>query len=66
MDEIVVVPLSYLQHYHQESLQNPQYSTDFKQHKQREILTKLKKKGGVGEDEEVALKKSDLRYFQLA
>lgn len=65
MNEIITVPLSYLEYYHRESLDNPSYSTETNIRKQEEIIHSLKKKGGTGEDNEVAMKKSDLYYFQL-
>lgn len=63
--EIVTVPLSYLEYYHNESKQNPFYSTPEKIAQQEEILAQLRKKGGAGEDKEVALKKSELEVFRL-
>ena len=63
--DIVLVPLSYLEYYHSESKQNPFYSSPEKIQKQEEILHKLKEKGGVGEDSEIAIKRSELEVFQL-
>lgn len=65
MEEIIIVPLSYLEYYHRESLDNPCYASEFNIIKQEEIIHSLKKKGGVGEDNEVAMRKSDLQFFSL-
>lgn len=63
--DIVVVPLSYLEHYHQESKQNTFYSSVEKVNNQAEILSRLKEKGGTGEDQEVSLTRGELKQFQL-
>lgn len=63
--DILTVPLSYLHYYHNESVKNPHYTTEQNVHKQKEILVTLKKKGGIGEDQEVAIKRKDLDYFKL-
>lgn len=65
MSDIISVPLSYLEYYHMESIKNPHYSTESNIAKQSDILDFLNKKGGVGEDSEIAMKKSDLMLFRL-
>lgn len=63
--DILLVPLSYLEYYHAESLNNSHYTTQLKLQKQQEVLKTLRKKGGIGEDCEVAIKQKDLTYFTL-
>lgn len=65
MSEIISVPLSYLEYYHMECIQNPHYSTESNIAKQMDILALLKKKGGIDEDNEIAMNKSDLMFFKL-
>lgn len=65
MSDIVLVPLSYLYYYHEESKNNPHYTTEEAIRKQHQILAVLSKKGGVGMDEEVAVKRKDMAYFRL-
>lgn len=65
MQDIINLPLSFLEYYHQESVQNPFYSTPQKIEKQKEILGRLRQKGGIGEDKEVAVKQQDMKYFSL-
>ena len=65
MKDIITVPMSYLQYYHEESVKNPHYTTEEKIQKQIEIMEKMKKKGGIGLDDEVAIKTKELACFNL-
>lgn len=66
MPDISIVSLSYLEYYHMESMKKQgAYSDELSVQKQSEIIEKLKLKRGNREDDDVALKTSDLQYFAL-